>query len=311
MIISGKRKRVLDKYTKHIKEGASLIVGVPVTSDTKRIVLQMGFTKTLNDGETVLPPHNFGPICNYNAEGKFLKRKDLPMETAYRQVEWTWEQWCGYRDTETRSKIVDVPYQRYQRTFIPPPSIELSLASNSEGIKYIISPQIDFHSKNATILLHIINIFLEIFGFCEILSKNLDGYVMNNYKRLNWEILPPGKWPWTKVKDKLDPIIEKASPKNQTVIRYRLQSISKFSPQFVALGRAGFYGYLIFGFPRLNLYVLESTYTGNATYVFEKDWEELSKMTKAQILEDRLQKDRIIHRENWEKNIDALLSKTI
>ena len=47
---------------------------------------------------------------------------------------------------------------------------------------------------------------------------------------------------------------------------------------------------------------------GNATYVFDKDWEELSKLTKAQILDEGLQRDRVIHRKGWHQRIRHLLS---
>jgi hypothetical protein len=64
----------------------------------------------------------------------------------------------------------------------------------------------------------------------------------------------------------------------------------------------------MFGFSEEQLYVLESVYTGNATYVFDKNWEELSKLTKAEILNGSLQEDRLIHRESWNDQVNALLS---
>jgi hypothetical protein len=74
----------------------------------------------------------------------------------------------------------------------------------------------------------------------------------------------------------------------------------------VAIGQAGFSGYLIFGFTSRNLFICESVFYGNATYVFESDWEKLSKLSKAEILNQDLQKDRIIHREGWERKIATL-----
>ena len=73
------------------------------------------------------------------------------------------------------------------------------------------------------------------------------------------------------------------------------------------MGRGGFSGYVVFGFPEKNIYVLESAYTGNATYIFDERWEQLSKMTKAEILNEQLQTDRIIHRVGWNRRIDDLL----
>lgn len=308
MIIVGKRKRKLDRKLLRLKEGTIVVPGLPVDEETKAVLGKVGFTKDLSEGETVLPPSDLGPICRYNAEGKFMIHKDRPMETAYRQVQWTWEQWAGYWGTETQSKIVDVPYQRYPRTLVPPPSVELSIVKNTQGQKYVIAAKQTRDFKKPDDLLHTINVFLEIFGSCQILSENLEGYAIKNLRRLNWKILPPGKWPWKKVKKEVSPLIERASEKNQVVIRYRLEKITEYEPEFTAVGQAGFLGYLIFGFPQKNLYVLESLYTGNATYVFEEDWEQLSKLTKAEIIQGNLQRDRIIHRDGWDGKITILLA---
>ena len=164
---------------------------------------------------------------------------------------------------------------------------------------------------NPVSLLHVINVFLEIFNQCQVLSENLQGFAISTVKPLNWEILPPGKYPWKKVDGRLKPLIEREKPQNQIMIRHRLELISAYSPEFVAIGRAGFSGYLIFGFPGKNLYILESLYYGNATYVFEEDWETLSRLTKAEILTGNFQKDRIIHRVMWDGHIRELLGDSV
>ena len=124
---------------------------------------------------------------------------------------------------------------------------------------------------------------------------------------MNWEVLPPGRRTWAEVKSELEVVVRAAPGTNQPVIEYRLEKVNRYQPEFVAIGRAGFRGYLIFGFPEKNLYVLESAYTGNATYVFAERWEQLSKRTKAEILSEGLQVRRIIHRDGWESEIDSLL----
>ena len=230
------------------------------------------------------------------------------METAYRQVEWTWEQWSGRYDTETMSKIVDVPYKRYPRTLLPPPSIELSIVKNNKGEKFLVAPKQELDFDDTDALLHCINIFLEIFNQCQILSEHLEGYSIKNVKQLNWQVLPHGKYPWKKIQGQLKPIIEREKEQKQIVMQHRLELITGYDPEFVAIGKAGFSGYLIFGFPRKNLYVLESLYYGNATYVFEENWAILSKLTKAEILTGNFQKDRIIHRVKWDGHIKQLLN---
>ena len=44
------------------------------------------------------------------------------------------------------------------------------------------------------------------------------------------------------------------------------------------------------------------------TYVFGEDWEQLSQMTKAEILTNELQRDRVIHREGWDGRIRDILA---
>lgn len=74
------------------------------------------------------------------------------------------------------------------------------------------------------------------------------------------------------------------------------------------MGQGGFNDYLLFGFPNKNIYVLESIRFGNATYVFDRNWEELSQLSKKEILDNDLHVNRIIHIEGWEQNVNDLLN---
>lgn len=150
-----------------------------------------------------------------------------------------------------------------------------------------------------------------MFGECTVLTEDLEKLIRSPVVPLNWRVLPPGRWPWAALQKKVGPLIEQAPGGNQTVIRHRFETINGYGPDFVAVGQAGFRGYVIFGFTENNLFVCESIYTGNATYVFDERWEELSKMTKAEILSQDLQTDRIIHRSKWDDRIRALLTSKL
>jgi len=150
-------------------------------------------------------------------------------------------------------------------------------------------------------------LFLEIFGECTILRENLENIIRAPIRKLNWTVLPKGKMPWEQLKSKIKPIVKEAPPGNQPIIWSRFESINRFNPNFVAIGQAGFRGYIILGFPEKNIYVCECIFTGNATYVFEQNWEKLTQLTKAEILNEKLQKDRIIHWDNWREKINNLL----
>ena len=287
--------------------GQRVVCGLPLSPHDSEKLTGMGFSPALQPGESLLPPAKYGPVSRFNANGAYIVHRDQPMETAYRTVEWHWTEWRGRYDTEEQSKFVDVPYKRYPRTLILPPSVELQIAVNKRGRSILVSPALIHLPENEEQILHNINLFLEIFGRCQIFTGNLDEIIESPLRQLNWRILPPGQRPWGELQRELKPLVQRAKRGNQVVIDHRLETINRHHPEFVAVGHAGFAGYIVFGFPQRTIFVLESIYTGNATYVFDDRWENLSRRTKAEILNENLQTDRIIHREGWERRIARLL----
>lgn len=307
MIIKGRRIRRLESHLRFLKHGAHLVLGVRVAEVAWKDLLRLGFTREVCEGECVLPAPVFGPVSKYNAEGRYIIHRDQPMETAYRMAEWRWKEWRGRYDTEEKWDIVEVPYKRYPRTFVPPPSLELSIARTSTGDKVIVTPPLEYGVENQELLIHGVNLFLEIFGTCEVLTEHLEQILRAPIRRLNWKILPPGKRPWTQLRMELEEVFRHAPEGNRKVIEYRLEAVNSYHPEFLAVGQAGFRGYVVFGFPGKGVFVLESAEVGNATYVFGEDWEELSKMTKGEILVEGRHKDRIIHRKGWRNRLHKLL----
>ena len=305
MIIQKKYIRSLKGNMGSTRFGSIVVVGLSIDTSDHRSLIAAGFSASLEVGESVLPSI-LGRVSKFNAEGTFKKRTDLPMETAYRQIEWSWIEWHGQRRVK-RTEIRDLPYERYQREFIPPPSLQISITADELGKLKVVSAPVRFTNDNEVTLLHTINLFLELFGRAEILDENHVGAIQSPTRVLNWTVLPPGQMPWAKLKGELAPILRDLKKGNSPVVQNRLEVINSLGPEFTAIGRAGFRGYVVFGFPMRGLYVLESLFYGNATYVFENDWERLSMLTKAQILVDTLQKDRIIHREGWDARVRRLI----
>ena len=309
MIITGKRIRSLGRYFGRVPSGSRLIFAATAPVDRLATLLRVGFTKKLDEGERVLPTPGFGPISRYNALGKLLKHKDQPKETAYRQAEWHWKEWRGRYDRVDRSKIVDIPYKRYPRTYLLPPGVELSIVALEGGEKLVVGPTLKMAPESQADILHCTNLFLEIFGECQVLTRSLESYKPSVYRRLNWEVLPPGRHPWEKLKPKVDEALLGAADGTRVVAEYRIKAVNQFGPEFVAVGRAGFRGYLIFGFPSKDLFVLESAFIGNATYILGESWEYLSMLTKAEILADKLHKARLVHQGDWEAKLAQALGE--
>jgi hypothetical protein len=307
MIIIGRRIRSLEKHFASVKKHAHIMIGITDLTRFKSKLHRIGFSTVVNAGEAILPPLDFGPVSSFNADGKHIIHRDRPKETCYRMIDWHWQEWRGRHDRVERSKMVDVPYKRYPRTFIPPPSVELTIAVAATGDTILVTNPVAFTRANTEMILHRINLLLEIFGESSVLTDDLRHIFCGPLRRLNWHVLPPGKMPWKRLQTHVNPIISEAPVGNQAIISDRLETVNGHGPDFVAIGRAGFKGYVVFGFPKKDMYELESIYHGNATYVFNDNWEKLSQMTKAEILDQNLQRDRIIHRVSWYTKIGRLL----
>lgn len=305
-MIQQKRIRNLSLHLPETLRGSAVVCAIPVTDRVLARLAQIGFSNELAAGDSVLPGI-VGPITRFNAEGSWVRHTDQPKETAYRTVEWHWTEFHGDQRIE-RSDFKNVPYQRYPRTFVDPPSIELTLMRDGQNTIFLCAPAVEYSTPHHERLLHTINLFLELFGECHILDDRLAATIIQPpTRRLNWHLLPQGRMPWAQLRNALDPIIERARPGSRPFIEHRFRILNGYRPDFEAVGHAGFTGYVIFGFDRLNLYICECARYGNATYVFAENWECLSQMTKAEILNGHLEQARILHLSSWEEEIRRLL----
>ena len=188
--------------------------------------------------------------------------------------------------------------------------MELTIAIGKDGQSYVVTPPLTVSEGKAAEAVHAINLLLEIFGECDVFDSQLTPLIPAKLKRLNWRILPPGIRPWNKLRDEVAEVLAVAREGNRPVIENRLEILNSFQPVFTAVGNAGFQGYIVFGFPAVGLYVLESILYGNATYILDEGWEAISKLTKAEILSENLHKGRIIHRAScWESELTKWLQE--
>lgn len=197
MVIRQKRIRNPNRYLAHVPEGTAVRFGVRLDTVAPERLAVLGLKRAPEPGDAFLPAV-IGPVSRFNANGKAVVRRDLEMETAYRQIEWSWTQWHG-RDTIERSEVVDVPYRRYPRDVIPPPSIELIVTADANGTTYLTTDAVPYVSANDDKLRHNINLVLELFGECEVLREDLSPLVHIPVRRLNWDVLPPGRLPWDRL----------------------------------------------------------------------------------------------------------------
>ena len=306
MIIRQTRILSLARHLGFLEDGASVKLGVRLDEESETMLQGLGFPAEWSEGLAVLPPASFGPASRRNAEGDVIVHDNEPMETAYHQREWTRVEWRGpYREETTG--IVDVPYRRYPRTFVPPAAVELVTGLVNGERALILNQTFQYDEDNARLRAGV-NLLLEIFGTCEIFTEALEALGPPEVRRLNWHVLPPGRHPWAEVWPHVEEAVRDAPERKRPVYIHRWRTINEYGAEFVAVGKAGFRGYWIFGFPDRDIFVLESAHYGNATYILGANWETLSRLTKAELLADELHEERVIHREGWEQRIAHLLA---
>jgi hypothetical protein len=289
-----------------VKEGQKIVIALQDAIRFKDKLIKLGFSAELKNGEKILPLV-VNPATARNAEVFYKIDRIQPKETYCQPLWWTHNEWIGKGETQEVSEYVYIQRTRFKRINYLPYSIELTLKYNKNGTFFVVTDIIEFCKQNEKMLINTINIFLIYFGECNILTENLDNISPNKVIRLNWDILPQGDYPWEKIEKVLERVSKKSSKTSRRILIDNCRYINSFSPDFMALGRSGFSGYVIWGFSNQKRYILESIYTNNATYVFGKDWKELSKLSKAEILNENLQIARIIHNNNWKQNINQFI----
>ncbi|QDZ28701.1 hypothetical protein [Noviherbaspirillum sp. UKPF54] len=307
MLIRKKVRSLLPHLSPFAKQGDIYVV-LPHADAHDEALVKMGFSIPLMEGEHALPPAAAGIAARRNADGEEIVHRDQPLEVHYRQKEWTWQEFHGRYDKVERTKVVEVPYKRYPRTQMAPYAIELTVRTTQKGEAVVVAgPFSSATAADDKVLLNTVHMFIELFGECTLTKDDLALTAQPTRRQLNWEILPPGKYPWVKARPAVAKVISESSPANQSVINARFKEITAYEPDFMAVGLNGFSRYVVYGWDKHKLYILESTEVDNATYVLKDDWQRVSAMSKAEVLNASAHHARLIHRKAWFRQLAELM----
>jgi hypothetical protein len=315
-------KKNLLKVPKHLLERINafaaddVVVAVVKRIRAEEVSGYADLGMSVSAGEVLLPKPfvpdvEAGRYSRANVEGKDLVRKDLPM------VEKTssWESPnCGdwSKGSHTRSITRDV----YQRDFIPPKEVELSLTLLEvlSGPEYVVRFAVDqVLSKQASDfeadLLYNLNILQENVGAAGVFESaaSLADYLAT--VQIDWEILPVGE-----VDEVVARMLTGKRPvpeAKQAVMRQRLKALSRLKPTAYIAGTNGFLRYFGAQFAD-DLVAFENLSYGNAMYLMYENWRQLSRRSRVDLLKGpRDGFERIEHREGWEKRLKARLKERV
>lgn len=301
--IKMKRIRSVKKYLSDIDEKGTFFIGVQVDSKIKD-KLNQNF-KNIGKKEPLFIPNPYiGIMSERNTVGEIVPDKTKPKEICYKAQPWTVTHWDG----TTQSGITEVPYLGYPKRFTPPQNFYFRYLENpkhNDSLLIIDKKFTNTHDEFDDIKF-CINLVLEIFSEAETFinkGKKLEPII----KKVPWEVLPKGEQIWKAFKDgKSYPNISKSE---RYLIKERFDYIESFKPDNEYQGTAGYTGYVVFCFENKQLYILDSVIYGNATYIFSDSWENVSKLSKKEIIQGNLEKKRIIHSPNWKRELKKELTE--
>ncbi len=117
------------------------LLSSPLTEDQAAM---LGFDGVPLAGASIVPSAE-GPATFFNARGKEIVRKDLPMITKSRSINTSWKDWHGqtHHGTQTRS------YETYPREHIAPPGEFLTAVETDGGIEWLRGSLIGRSQKRA------------------------------------------------------------------------------------------------------------------------------------------------------------------
>lgn len=283
--------------------GTKIQLGIQNLLGKEEKVERFGFFQDDVSGTTILPAV-FNKYAAKNAEMYYTIDKSKPKEKYTQTVYWTRHEWAGRGMTNAITEFSYITRERNHRDYHPPYSVQFTIFRDGNGS--ILSESVEYNDENRDKIINTVNLILGLFGECYVVGDQQEQTAQ--ILHVNWDILPAGKYPWDEVKKAMEKISEKRNNTQKQMLLKTCEAINSYEPSFIAYGRSGFKGYAVFGFEEKGIFVLESVFPNNATYIFENTWEEFSKMTKAEILGNSYQKARIIHNEKWDENFANIMN---
>jgi hypothetical protein len=293
----------INNYTGSIESGVTFRVCTQLLAQELNDKLsKAGFSIPISSGDCILPNASKS-TSHFNANGKWNLLRNEKKESRYiRTIKWRWKQFSGRDSYEEVEDYRDIYRECYLRELITPPSIEITYLFH-ENKHLIISPILIKEPSHDKRNLHVINLFLELFGECDLVQEDLARFISIETRRVNWSMFPTGEQPWKNINGFLQNKLQRTSDNTKELILDRQKTICELGAHECYVGLGGFSDYIAYLFKDLNFVILESIQKDNAIYIFDKNWQEFSKLSKAEVLNHNYQRQRIIHSKDWKKKL--------
>lgn len=259
--------------------------------------------------EEIVPNANQGKFSYRNIFGYEKVRKDLGLETRYRTMDVP--SWGSSYDTHE----VEISYKAYPREYVSPRFLTIKIECRNTlitldkyAIKFEISEVLDKASSTfENNLLTALNLLQESLYASDVFASKSSYEDYLRTVQLAWEFLPPGNR-----EDDIRRIFGQhfVSKEKSTDDESRYDFMLSLKPKQFLVGSSGFQRY--FGaLLEDDLVIFENIAYGNAIYIMHKNWEQLSTLSRLDLLSGKYGDnfERVIHINGWENKVKAIVKE--
>lgn len=257
----------------------------------------------------VIPPSENGTWARRNREGWTILRTDLPK--VWRSFSYEVPNFGDYsRGTH------DYTYERecYQREVVPPlgAAVRIALQEEREDYFHLLFEldQVLLADEKMfdRLLLFCLNLMQESTGCSDVIAAHESLAEIAAQRHIDWEIFPAGS---REARDRFVERVERLSHERQGKVKERYQFLRSLGPANWVfgsnLGSSAYFGAQFAD----DVVVFENINFGNAVYVLHGDWEEMSKLSRTELLRDWDSYDRIVHSGGWERRLRFAINRAL
>jgi len=300
------RIRNVNKHLRaYLQEQENFYVGLLFEDYLKSPLLKKyGLPTSFPSIDSSITPLPKGSVTRANVKGKYVRKEPEEKETIIKLIDYI-------HPTNGSHIRYNRKYHVYIKELAHKYNESIFFVENEHGQQIVVSDMLLYDlSKEYTVRnTHIVNMFYEMFGDYEIFDQSFNPAIHFN-KKFDEIILPKGT---LGSQNNLEEIVKIGSrftrnEEAQKAFYKRIKVLQKYSPDIRGKGANGFLGYMAFGFSDYGIVLLETMYSGNATYVFRQDnYEEHIVKDKQTVLKNKLHLKRFAHDKKWEEKLEKFM----
>ena len=227
-MVTGKSINSVNRIIAHSHGAREMLFVIEREKVDQNLQARLAIAHLEKDGDSILPA-TIGKVSEFNARGKEIKRRDLPLIKNQ-----SLSTGAGKTGMATITVVCkSEPWMCIPSTlFVRPWSTFLSVI---DGKEYVVTRRVKI-DEPSTALIHVANLMLEFFQEFEIFDVDRKRIAKVQARQLQWDLLPPGKYPWKSAEVIVKPYLAGLRPSEQGVIEHRIRRLLDSS--LISLPRA-------------------------------------------------------------------------